>query len=135
MTPTEAKAMTTTATNGFDQELVRDLVGQIESHLVDLLSERGVYMAKCKAIRARIGEVYEVARDRGVDKKALRQVIHTRELERKIEDSIAKLEADTRETYEMLEAALGDFGDTPLGAAALSAKRAQEQDGIDLPPQ
>lgn len=126
--------MTTAATNGYDQETVRDFVTTIEHHFGELLSERGVYMQKCKLIRDRIAEVYEEAADNSISKKALRQLIKTRELERKIEESIAKLEADERETYEMLEASLGDFGGTPLGAAALAARRQAGGDGeTDFP--
>lgn len=126
--------MTTSAsaTNGFDQAQVRDIVGQIEAELAELLSERGSYMQRCKVIRERIGAIYDEAKDKGISKKALRSVIHTRELERKIEESIAKLEEDDRQTYEMLEEALGDFGGTPLGQAALGRKKEEQ---LKLDPQ
>jgi len=115
--------------NGFpNQAVVRDVVARIEEQLSELLSERGKYMQRCRNIRERIGEIYDEAKDEhSLPKKVLRKLIRTRELERRIENSIAELEADDRQTYEMLEDALGDFGETPLGQAALAAQKLKDE--------
>lgn len=109
--------------NGFDRDVLQSLVGRIEGCLADLLSERGAYMNRCRGIREGITAVYDDAKDHGVPKKELKALIRTRELERKIEQTKADLEADEAATFEQLQDALGDFGNTPLGQAALDGAR------------
>jgi uncharacterized protein (UPF0335 family) len=74
-------------------------------------------------IREAITGIYDEAKDAGIPKKELRALIRTRELERKIEQTRADLEADEQATFEQLAEALGDFGNTPLGQAALDGAR------------
>jgi len=112
--------------NGFDQATLQAIVGKIEGNLADLLSERGAYMQRCRVIREAITAVYDDAKEHGIPKKELRAVIRTRELERKIEQTRADLEADEQATFEQLQDALGDFGHTPLGQAALDGARRGE---------
>jgi hypothetical protein len=107
------------ATNGFDPDQLRGIVGKIEQCFADLLSERGAYMNRCRGIREGITAAYDDAKAAGIPKDALKKAVKTRELERKIAEHVAAMEADTRENYELIRAALGDFGDLPLGAAAL----------------
>lgn len=102
---------------------MRSIVGRIEENLADLLSERGGYMQRCRVIREAITGIYDEAKDAGIPKKELRALIRTRELERKIEQTRADLEADEQATFEQLAEALGDFGNTPLGQAALDGAR------------
>jgi hypothetical protein len=118
----EGSSMTTKG-NGYDEEMLKSIVGQIESCMADLLSERGSYMQRCRGIREGITAANERAKDASIPKKELRALIRTRELERKIEQTKADLEADERMTLTMLEEALGDFGNTPLGQAALDSAR------------
>jgi DNA repair ATPase RecN len=115
--------------NGYDPAVLQNVVGRIEHELAELLSERGAYMQRCKVIRDRINEIYEEAKEANqLPKKVLRKLIQTREFERKIEANLAKLEEDDRQLYQALEDALGDFGDTPLGQAALDRARPREDD-------
>jgi uncharacterized protein (UPF0335 family) len=113
-------------TNGFDGPVLQSIVGRIEESLADLLSERGAYMQRCRVIREAITAVYDDAKEKGIPKKELRALIRTRELERKIEQTRSDLEADELETFEQLAEALGDFGNTPLGQAALDDRRRGE---------
>jgi hypothetical protein len=50
----------------------------------------------------------------------LKKKLKERGLRRKVTEITADLEDDERSEYEMLSEKLGEFGDTPLGAAALA---------------
>jgi uncharacterized protein (UPF0335 family) len=105
--------------NGYDPNQLKTIVGKIEACFADLLSERGAYMNRCRGIRQGITAAYDEAKALGIPKKELRTLVKTRELQGKIEAQVAALEADEKETYAMLIDSLGDFGNLPLGAAAL----------------
>ena len=101
-------------------EHVIDAVEAIEKLFSDLLVEKTTYMSKCKTIRKIMADEYDSASNRGISKKLLKTKIKERDLERKIDDLTADLEDDERNEYQMLSEKLGEFGDTPLGAAALA---------------
>jgi hypothetical protein len=63
---------------------------------------------------------YDKASDQGISKKLLKKIIKERELERKIGALTDGLEDDERSEHEMLKEKLGEFANTPLGAAALA---------------
>jgi hypothetical protein len=67
--------------------------------------------------------VYDEAAERGVPKRGLRCAVKKRLLERKIEDIRENLEGDDLDSYDMVLQALGDFGELPLGQAALAAAK------------
>jgi uncharacterized protein (UPF0335 family) len=118
-------------TNGLNKEDVRSAVAAIEGFKRDLESEKGAYMNRCRGIRDSITAAYDDAKEHGVPKKALRTVIKFRERDRKNAEDRAALEQDDLNSVEMVEAALGDFGDTPLGAATLDrARRGQALDSL-----
>lgn len=106
-------------TNAPDAEDVQAAVKNIELHFEELASERGVYMQKCKRIREKMATEYEAAGNRGISKKLLKTIIKEREFERKIEALTIELEPDERSEREMLVEKLGDFGQLPLGKAAI----------------
>ncbi len=102
---------------------IRDAVRGIEDCMADLKSESGSYMNRCRRIRERIASIYDIARDQGIPKKELRALIRKRDLERKVEACRADLEKDEQDTFDMIEDKLGDFANTPLGAAAVERAR------------
>jgi len=112
--------MTTPAkTNGFDPEKTKSYVGRVENLHKDLQTERGKYMATCKAIREDIKVVFAEAKDEGFPNKSLKAVVKARELERKANaqrDDLGDL--DLQDKFDMIRHALGDLADTPLGKAA-----------------
>jgi hypothetical protein len=101
-------------------EHVIEAVEAIEKLYGDLLVEKTTYMSKCKTIRKIMADEYDSASNRGISKKLLKTKIKERDLERKIDGLTADLEDDERNEYQMLSEKLGEFGDTPLGAAALA---------------
>ena len=88
-------------------------------------------MRRCRSIRESIASAYTLAKDRGVTKKLLKAKVKTHLLEKKIEDIEDGFEADERSEYERIGQALGDFGDLPLGQAALAAAQQRDREGLD----
>jgi hypothetical protein len=107
-------------------EDVQGAVDGIEKLYGDLLSEKMAYMSRCKIIRKMVADKYDHASDQGISKKLLKTKIKERGFIKKIEGLTADLEADEKSEYQMLSEKLGEFGDTPLGAAAL--KKADGKD-------
>jgi hypothetical protein len=101
-------------------EDVQAAVDAIERLDADLLAEKMAYMSRCKGIRNQKAGEYDQAADQGISKKLLRTKIKERALERRIDDLTSEFEDDERNEYQMLSEKLGEFGDTPLGAAALA---------------
>jgi hypothetical protein len=102
--------------NSVEQRWVRE----IEKHHGTLDSLKGSYMNECKQVREMIADCYARAKDAGLPKRALKAVIKTRELQRKIDDMRADLcEDGLDEDYDRIRERLGDLADTPLGANAL----------------
>lgn len=100
-------------------EHVVEAVEAIEKLYGDLLVEKTTYMSKCKTIRKIMADEYDSASNRGISKKLLKTKVKERDLERKIDDLTADLEDDERSEYQMLSEKLGEFGELPLGKAAL----------------
>ncbi len=67
-----------------------------------------------------VADKYDHAGDQGISKKLLKAKIKERDLERKIDGIIEDFEDDERNEYQMLTEKLGEFANTPLGAAALA---------------
>lgn len=103
--------------NGIDRDKVRNFVSEIEELAGQKMRKHMAYMAECAALNGDINAIYDAAKGEGVPKKALRKVIKTRELERKVEAIRDDLEGDDQESYDQIRHALGDLADTPLGMA------------------
>jgi hypothetical protein len=102
-------------------EHVQEAVAAIEKLDADLLAEKMAYMTRCKNIRKIKADEFDSASNRGISKKLLKKVIKERDLERKIDGLTDDLEDDERSEYQMLTDKLGEFANTPLGAAAMAA--------------
>jgi len=113
--------------NGFDGDEIAGYLEEIDKNDDKLLSLKSEYMSKCKTPRGKIREVMKQAKDGGLNMPAFRTIVAKHRAERKIEERIAKLEADDQADYEAMKEALGDFGSTELGEAAL--KRGKPDDG------
>jgi uncharacterized protein (UPF0335 family) len=115
-------------TNGFDPNVVNDLVSRIEDQLSELLTLRSEYMLKCKGPRGTIKDIYTQAKEAGIPRKELRLVIEERETSRRLKAKFDELDLDERAQVEMIRDALGDYGSTPLGQAAIARAEEQQQE-------
>jgi len=109
------------ASNGYDETKARNYFGRVETLLDELATERGEFMKRCKVLRDHIDEIVTEARDDlGVPKKAFRAVVREHELKRKLDAVRDDLDdSEIQDAFDLLKIALGDFGELPLGAAAL----------------
>jgi hypothetical protein len=107
-------------------EHVQEAVTALEKLDGDLLTARMAYMKQCKDIRKIKADEYDSASNRGISKKLLKKKLKERDLRRKVDGVTADLEDDERSEYQMLSEKLGEFADTPLGAAALAAAKPGE---------
>lgn len=98
---------------------------RIENILKAIESRKGEYMAEVKEYREDIASIYTEAKDKGVSPKALKGLVKYRELERRQQTLGDGLDISDASDFETLVAALGDFGDSPLGKAALD--KAEQQ--------
>jgi DUF1009 family protein len=111
----------------FDPQLLDKYLREINKADDALIKLKTEHMTACKGPRGRIRNVMKEAREAGANMEALRAIIAKQRAERKIDQRIAELEADDREDYEAMLQALGEFGNTDLGKAALS--KAKRKDG------
>ena len=85
----------------------------------EIASERGIFMSKCKAIREKQKELLDDAKSQGVAKKLVKSIVAAREHEAKAKALRDDLEDEDRKFFVDIRKALGDFADSPLGAAAV----------------
>jgi uncharacterized protein (UPF0335 family) len=113
--------------NGYDQQLLKGYLEEIDAADQTLERLRSEYMNKCKGPHEDIAGVFEAAKEADIPVRALKTIVKNRRLDRRMANNVAKLEADDADSYEALVAALGDFIDLPLGQAAVERKRGAEQ--------
>jgi hypothetical protein len=117
--------------NGFDPDLLNSYLSRIDEAYDELLSLKGEHMQACKAPRARIKNVKAEAKQAGLNMAAFNTAVAAHLAERKIGEKIAALEADDRADYEAMREALGPFGNTPLGEAALNRAKPRGEEALD----
>jgi hypothetical protein len=78
-------------------------------------------MGRSKRIRAVMADHYASAQNLGIAKKLLRKIIKERKLERDFVALKDDLENDEVSELAMLQEKLGEFANSPLGAAAIRA--------------
>jgi hypothetical protein len=111
--------------NGPTQEETEEVVQAIEGYMADLLSEKALYMSRCKPLHEAIKDTIEDAvKTKGFDKKALKVGVKQREYLRKMEKLENELDEVTQTALDRLQSQLGTFSDSPLGRAAMDAAKA-----------
>jgi hypothetical protein len=114
--------------NGYDRATLERLLTDIDNADDALASLRGEYMASCKGPRADIKAAKDKARDANIPTAAFNTLIKNRRLTKQQRANVDALEADQQGELVMLEDALGDFLDSPLGQAALRRERPQQNE-------
>jgi hypothetical protein len=112
-------------------EALSRYLNEIDKQDDKLLQYASEHMARCKGPRGKIREVIKQAKDDGLNMSAFRLSVRKRRSERKIEAKLAALEADDAADYEAMQEALGEFGDTELGQAALKRLVLKDGDKLD----
>lgn len=96
---------------GVDADKVKAFASRLESLHDELEETSGV-------LRKDIKDLYDEARESGIQPKLLRMVFKSQRDAKKLAAKIEKLDGDEKAELEAIKLALGDFGDTPLGEAA-----------------
>jgi len=105
--------------NSFDGAQIETYLRALAKADDRLMELKVAYTKACKGPRSSIRNILKEARDIGLNMAALRTVIARDRAGRKIEQRISELEPDDAADYEAMQEALGAFGDTDLGQAAL----------------
>jgi hypothetical protein len=108
------------STNGYSSDLVKGLISEIDAQDDELASLRGSYMEDCKGPRAAIKEIKGRAREEGINPVAFNELLAQHRNARAEQKRLAAMETDDRDAFDILEQALGEFVDTPLGEAAMN---------------
>jgi uncharacterized protein (UPF0335 family) len=116
--------------NGYDSKQLEGYLSEIARVDDQLASLKGDYMQRCRAPREQIKEILDSAKEAGINMVAFRQVLAKHRDTRKQDRRIADLEADDASAYELMLQALGEFGDTPLGKAALDRAKDDTLDSL-----
>jgi hypothetical protein len=119
------------ASNGFSPDQLNAYLAPIDKADEELASLRGEYMADCKGPRASIKNAKKLAKHAGINMAAFNELVETRRAARAKEQRLAKLEYSDLDDYNAMIAALGEFGDTPLGAAALERAKPRGEEALD----
>jgi uncharacterized protein (UPF0335 family) len=91
----------------------------------ELASLRGAYMQQCKRPRDQLREIMAEIKDAGHNMKAFRVLLRHHRDERKHADRVAGLEPEDADDLQRM---LGDYAETPLGAAAVERQRKLDGD-------
>jgi hypothetical protein len=119
--------MPETRTNGYDGDELRRFLDAIGREDDELASLKGEYMERCKGPHARIKDTMSAVREAEINLAAFRVLLKQHRADRRLQERVAGLEGDDAAAYGLLLEALGDFGNTELGQAAL--RRAKPKDG------
>jgi hypothetical protein len=114
--------------NGFNGEQINRYLAEIDDADDELLSLKSDHMTACKGPRSRIRNTMASAKEAGLNMAAFRTVVAAHRAERKVAAKLAELEADDASDYQAMREALGEFGNTPLGAAALDRAKPKSGD-------
>lgn len=117
-------------TNGFGSDLVKGLFSEIDAQDDELASLRGIYMDECRGPRGQIKEIKGRAREDGINMRAFNELLSQHRTARAEQKRLAGMEADDLDAFNLLEQALGDFVDTPLGTAAMDKAKPKSGDEV-----
>lgn len=109
--------------NVLSAEELKKYLDPIDGADEEIANLREAFKADCEPANETIRDTLVLAKADGVNLKALRTLVAGRRAERKQASRIARLEPDAHAEYTAMVDALGDFGSTPLGAAALDRAR------------
>jgi hypothetical protein len=108
--------------NGFDPVELRSYLAEIDTEHDELDSLLGSYRESCKGPRGRIASIKAKVKKNGVNSLAFNELVQKRQAERRHKKRLAALDLADKADFDEMEEALGDFKDTPLGAAAMERK-------------
>ena len=113
----------TKRTNGLNESQVKGFFAEAEDEMASIDEIMREATEKCQVHKDRIKEIAKEAAESGVPKKVFRTKLRERSLLRRADACRDTLSEAQRDEYDLVSQALGQFGDTPLGSAALDRAR------------
>lgn len=115
--------------NGIQPEITEGILRRLLAKHDERQAERSACGGRCAAIsRDMKGIIRDAHAEHGLSQKALRLSLKGIIRDRELQAEIDELEPDDADSYEAIQASLGeDFAATPLGEAALKRARAGEE--------
>ena len=101
-------------------------VERFEELEANVLKRRMSFLEDCRKIRHEQKELLDDAKSQGVAKQVVRSVVRARALQTNITALEENLEDDDRQLFKGIRDVLGDYGDTPLGQAAIDSEEGQQ---------
>jgi hypothetical protein len=111
------------ATNGYDGEALKRFLKSIDKQHDELDKLKSEHMSNCKGPRGKIKETMKAVREAEINMPAFRVELKKHLEMRKHEKRVAALEADEADALQLIEEALGEYADTPLGQAAIARSK------------
>lgn len=122
--------MSAAQTNGPNPERTKECVDRIENLLAKKDGLHMDYMAECSVIAGDIKDIYTEAKSAwGIPTRALKTVIKSRIMERKLDALRNDLEGDDQESFDQIRHALGDLADLPLGEVVTAKAKGRKAKG------
>ena len=106
--------------NGLDPQKVETFVKEIEEIDGDIARLTSEHMNRCKSKRGDRKVIIDAAGDAGINKKALKDAVAQRALERRARKIPDGLDPEAQEQLDLIRHALGDLADTELGHTAVA---------------
>lgn len=117
------KAKEAAASNGFDPETCRDLIGRLDDCRAEKLSVHGSYMADCGVIAGKVRGIYDEAKERNIPVRPLKKFVAARVKLGEARKIISDLEKDDRDLAHLIAEAAGDDSAMPLFVFAKARKK------------
>ena len=119
-----------TDTNGYTKEQLAGYLTEIDAELDELASLKGSYMESCRGPRSTIKDIKGRAKEGGINPRAFAEILHQHITDRAEQKRLAGMEPDDLDAFKLMEEALGDFGSTELGSAALDRAKPKAGDEV-----
>ncbi|GLK86656.1 hypothetical protein [Ancylobacter defluvii] len=110
----------TNAGNKLDTKIVEQFLKDYERHEGEIRSIKAENAKRCREVQERQKKIVELAKGAGMTAKAFLTEVKNRADLARIERRKAELEDNDKDSFEAIQAALGQLADTPLGAAAMT---------------
>lgn len=108
----------TNAGNTLDRKTVEQFLKDYERHDADIRVIKAENAKRCRDVQERQKKIVDLAKGAGMTAKAFLTEVRNRRDQARIDERTADLEDNDKDSFEAIQAALGQLADTPLGAAA-----------------
>lgn len=106
-------------------------VDKFEALESEVLREKMAYMERCRRIRGQQKDLLDDAKSQGVNGSLIKAIVKARAYEAKAAAIEDNLEDDDRKFFQDIREALGDYGDLPLGQAAIAKEESLTDAVVD----